>query len=293
MPKAIAYGRLSHRSSMGNINQETGDAIGLEAQEDSCRRYWKCYLEQEGVSWLCFVPDKAVSAYTKPFDSRPGGKLILELLEPGDHLIFDKLDRMWRSMEDFIFLSKILENRGVTWHIANMHGTSVRRGTFMGDFLIQLFVSLAQMEAGRTSERIVNERAFLRSQGRYDGRKPQVGMKAIRKLVKTSNGERRKIVDIVWDEEMRAAMGLIVRMYDEEGLGYRKIWGQLNQRLTSDLGLPPFSRDRLKLNSIGTLQTIYIREKQYQILGNPDPKTIYIKDQFTSEWSLELKEKVA
>jgi hypothetical protein len=44
MAKAIAYGRLSHRSSMEHVNPE-GNAEGLELQEDNCRRYWQFCLE--------------------------------------------------------------------------------------------------------------------------------------------------------------------------------------------------------------------------------------------------------
>ena len=274
MAKAIAYGRLSHRSSMGHVNQDTGDAVGLEVQEDSCRRYWQCYLEQTGVIWAGFIPDKAISAYSRPFERRPGGRLILEMLEPGDHLIFDKIDRMWRTMEDFIFLSKILDNRGITWHISNLHGTAVRRGTFMGDFLIQLFVSLAQLEAGRIGDRIKRERAFLRSQGRYAGNMPLIGMKRVMGAHTDPDGRKRiKTKGLAWDEEMRAVMGLIVKMRDEEELGWHSIWFQLNDRIRQEFGWPP-CRDRLKINSLFKVEKLYIREKQYRALGNPNPNLI-------------------
>lgn len=282
MAKAIAYGRLSHRSSMDHVNPETGDAVGLEVQEDSCRRYWQCYLENEDVVWAGFVPDKAVSAYSRPFESRPGGKLILGLLEPGDHLIFDKIDRMWRTMEDFIFLSKILDNRGITWHIANLHGTAVRRGTFMGDFLIQLFVSLAQLEAGRTSDRIKGERAFLRSQGRYAGNMPLIGMKRVMGAHTDPDGRKRiKTKGLVWDDEMRAVMGLIVKMRDEEKLGWHSIWFQLNDRIRQEFGWPP-CRDRLKISSLFKVEKLYVREKQYRALGNPNPNLIDLSRSFGS-----------
>lgn len=280
MPKAIVYGRQSHRQAMEHVNPENGNAEGLEAQEESGRRYWLCYLEKDGVTFGGFVPDKAVSARSKAFADRPGGKLVLSVLEPGDHLIFDKIDRIWRDIEDFVDLSRLLAARGVTWHICNLLGVSVRRGTSMGDFLINLFVSIAQLESDRTSERMKDMRAHLRRNGRYAGDRPLIGTKAIRKPVKRADGSvRNRIVDVVYDEDLRKVMALIVKMHDQEGASYYKIWALLNTRLQKEFGWE-FARDRMKIHSAHKVELLYIREKQFQALGNPDPKMICLTQQF-------------
>ncbi|MEX2026258.1 MAG: recombinase family protein [Pirellulaceae bacterium] len=288
MAKAIAYGRLSHRSSMAHCNPK-GEAEGLELQEDNCRRYWQCYLEKEGVAWSCFLPDKAISARNRPFEKRPAGKLILELLEPGDHLIVDKLDRLWRCNEDFVFLCKILEARQITCHICILFGVSVRRGTSMGDFIIRLFVNLAQWESDRTSDRNREIQAHLRAKGRYAGNMPLLGMKRVKGVHTDPDGRKRiKTKALVWDEELRAVMGLIVKMRDEEGLGWHSIWFRLNDRVRQEFDWPP-CRDRMGINSLFKVEKLYVREKQYRALGNPNPNLIHLSHSFGSPDTLPME----
>lgn len=213
----------------------------------------------------------------------------MELLEPGDHLIVDKIDRLWRSIEDFVFLARILENRQITWHITNLLGITVRQGTSMGDFIIRLLVSLAQWESDRTSERIKDIRAHLRAKGRYAGNMPLIGMKRIMGVHTDPDGRKRiKTKGLVWDEEMRAVMGLIVKMRDEEKLGWHSIWFQLNDRVRQEFGWPP-CRDRLKISSLFKVEKLYTREKQYRALGNPNPNLIDLTHSFGSPDTLPME----
>lgn len=287
MAKAIGYGRLSHRYSVAHLNPK-GVSEGLDMQEKADRLYWEANLQAEGVTWHGFIDDKAVSARSRPFEKRPGGKQVLALLEPGDHLIFDKIDRMWRSLEDFVMLNQLLDSRKITWHVCNLLGASVRRGTSMGDFLIGLFVMLAQLESDRTSERNRDIQASLRADGRYAGNCPLYGMKRVMGAHTSVDGRKGiKTKTLAWDEDKRAAMGLIVHMRDVEKLSFEKIYFQLNERMTAAFGWPP-SRDRLGLAHTLRIEKAYIREKQYRILGNPHPHLVCIKQQFVADLSLEL-----
>jgi hypothetical protein len=86
-----------------------------------------------------------------------------------------------------------------------------------------MFVSLAQWESDRTSERNRDIQAHLRSKGRYAGNKPMLERKRVIGIHTGPDGRKRiKTKSLAWDDEMRAVMGLIVKMRDEEGLGWHR-----------------------------------------------------------------------
>jgi hypothetical protein len=132
-----------------------------------------------------------------------------------------------------------------------------------------MFVSLAQWESDRTSERNRDIQAHLRSKGRYAGNKPMLERKRVIGIHTGPDGRKRiKTKSLAWDDEMRAVMGLIVKMRDEEGLGWHSIWFRLNDRLRDEFGWPP-CRDRLKISSLFKIEKLYLREKQYRRWGIP------------------------
>ena len=108
--------------------------------------------------------DKASGAQA----SREGLKLALDVLRESDTLVVWKLDRLGRSVRDFVNIVSDLEQRGVHFKsITDQIDTS----TTAGRFFFHVMASLAQMERDLTVERTRAGLETARRQGRTGGRK--------------------------------------------------------------------------------------------------------------------------
>ena len=58
--------------------------------------------------------------------ARIAGKQLMSIIQPGDHFIIDKVDRLWRSNEDFVDVMRMFKEKGVTLHICNLMGVGLR-----------------------------------------------------------------------------------------------------------------------------------------------------------------------
>lgn len=147
MNTAYGYARISHMEGF-----EEGEAI--PAQQHRIEGYYKMLLESSGVAFGGVHTDgKNCSATKYRFAQRPAGKALIAIMKPGDHLIVDKIDRLWRNLEDFCQLMRWFKSQRITVHIVDMRGCSVQMGTPMGDFMLQMMVSIAQLEASMISSR--------------------------------------------------------------------------------------------------------------------------------------------
>src|SRR5688572_12888768 len=95
-PQVRGYARVSHKSQLDKGNS-------LLDQETRIKAYYDLRnLEPNSVFAgtefdQVYCEPLAQSAYDKPFRMRPMGKLIYEQISPGDHVIIDKVDRIWRD----------------------------------------------------------------------------------------------------------------------------------------------------------------------------------------------------
>lgn len=198
-PTAYTYSRAS-----SNDKEDVSNSI--PAQEKRTRAYYDMKLQDEGVQWGGSVCDKSTSASRYRFDERPGGKLLLEKLRPGDHLIFDKLDRMWRSVYDFERLHRYFEKHGIIWHVVNQSGVAIDTSGAAGKAMVTVMIAFAELEAGMASERQKASIRHRREQGRPIN-KPRIGMKSVKKVV---DGVELKFLE--WDNIKRTTMRAALRM---------------------------------------------------------------------------------
>lgn len=166
VPKIRGYARVSHKSQ-----HDKGNSIA--DQEARIQAYIKMRQIDgvfAGAEWHgMYIEPKAQSAYSRPFMSRIAGKRLWEDLNPGDHVVVDKLDRMFRSVHDFCSCDKFFGERGIRVHFVNYKGMSLDTGTWMGDFMIKLFALMAEGESDRIGERTATARQMLRVNGRHQG----------------------------------------------------------------------------------------------------------------------------
>jgi DNA invertase Pin-like site-specific DNA recombinase len=208
MSTAYGYARISHHDGF-----KEGDSIN--SQKMRIEGYYKMMLEASGVTFGGVHTDgKNCSASKVNFYQRPAGKALVAIMQPGDHFIIDKLDRLWRSLEDFCRLMRWFKSQRIQVHIVDMRGCSVQMGTPMGDFMLQMMVSIAQLEASMISSRTKQALEAKRKAGvepqAFRGWGPfgidVTGKKGDRKL--HWNWEKRKIArDLIdwWFSDYRTA----------------------------------------------------------------------------------------
>lgn len=203
---AYGYGRVSHADSY-----KGGHGDSLPGQQERITAYYEKELKDKGIRWGGFSHDeKNISAFRVAFKDRPAGKKILSQLKPGDILIFDKVDRIWRSNRDFVYLMEHLRDKGITVHIVSLLGQSFQNNTAMGEFMMKMFVLFAELDSSIKSERTKEGLGVVRSLGRaHGGHCAWAGCKIVPKKM----GDRT-VSFLQWDEPVRAMMGKIVAMMD-------------------------------------------------------------------------------
>ena len=100
-------------------------------------------------------------------DDRPGLKKALEYLKEGDTLIVWKLDRLGRSLSHLLQIVTNLQKRKISFKsITENMDTS----TAHGEFIFNLFGSLAQYERSLARERIIAGLEAAKKRGKVGGR---------------------------------------------------------------------------------------------------------------------------
>jgi len=274
-PVAVGYSRVSHRKSF-----DKGDS--LPAQALRIKAYYEANLKPEGVKYLGTRNDGTnISAYTTSFRKRPAGSKILQELQPGDHLIIDKVDRIWRSIPDMVSMVDYFKNNEITIHIVSFLDGTIKTGTPLGDWSMQMFVMTAQLESAVKSERIREGLAYnKRMRGSYlpeDARPP--GTTPYKK--KMPNGKVMTLLK--WDEQQRAIMKEIVRLRLQTR--HRMVWGipwgptlhGLIRRFTNEVYGHKYG-DKTTPALVRKWQKMFKYECAYQYLEITDPMKIPPRD---------------
>jgi resolvase-like protein len=111
--------------------------------------------------------DKASGKLT----SRPELDKALMVTRSGDQLVVTKLDRLGRSLEHLISLSKGLQERGVDLVVLDQ---GIDPSAAMGRMFFQILGAIAEFEHALMSERTMDGLAAARARGRTGGQKPKL-----------------------------------------------------------------------------------------------------------------------
>lgn len=258
------YTRVSHVNSLTK-----GDS--LPAQELRIKNYYDTILSPLGiVNGGIYNDGMNISAYSVPFSLRPAGKLILSKIQPGDHLVLDKVDRIWRSIEDFCTLMKLFRKRDITVHIVNFLGQSIQNNTVLGDFILRQFVMVAELESAIKSERIKEGLAHARNRR---GTRAANTVPFGTSRYKYPDGHRTRAA-LKWNEMERKFMSEIVRLRDDEGLSWKEA-GPIIARIEAEMYDREIRTPRqIELACRYTWTTMYMMETAYRYLGIEDPNKI-------------------
>ena len=95
----------------------------------------------------------------------------------GDQLVITKLDRLGRSLEHLIELSKLLEKRGIDLVVLDQ---GIDTSTAVGRMFFPILGAIAEFEHALMSERTLDGLAAARARGRTGGQKPKLGPRQVK-----------------------------------------------------------------------------------------------------------------
>jgi DNA invertase Pin-like site-specific DNA recombinase len=103
-------------------------------------------------------------------------KALLSASRAGDQLVVTKLDRLGRSLEHLIALSRDLQERKVDLVVLDQ---GIDTSTALGRMFFQILGSIAEFEHALMSERTMDGLAAARARGRTGGQKPKLGPRQV------------------------------------------------------------------------------------------------------------------
>lgn len=221
MNKAFIYVRCSHLDS-----EHSG--LGMIAQEKAARHYLES-AQQRGIidaELVDVLKDKSKSAYKIPLFHRPQGQRLIHLLGRGDHVIFGRMDRAFRSVKDFCNVVPMWLSQGITPHFADK---AFDMGSANGRLMAHLIVAVAEWESAIKSERTKEALAARKAQGRPVNSETPTGH---RRTV------RGNIVQFVPDEYSMSIIEEVYRLRTIEKLSFDRISDAIEVRLSEYEGRP-------------------------------------------------------
>ena len=160
------------------------------------------YCQAKGYKIVDHYTDEGISG-AKPPLKRPALKRLLDDVKDGkiDIIIFTKLDRWFRSVQEYFKVQEILEKHRVEWRAIHEDYDTT---TANGRMAITIFLAIAQNEREKTSERIkvVLEHKRKNKEACFGGNHCPMGymkqeIDGVTRLVK--NPEEQQMVEEFWD----------------------------------------------------------------------------------------------
>lgn len=180
MPTCAIYVRLSvFRAGQPDIAPETQ------------RRACAAYAEAKGWTVIKIYEDLDVSGGSL---ERPQLDKLRREWRRYDHVVFHKLDRLSRSLTDFLTLHQESVNSGVALASVN---EGLDMSTPMGRFVTQVLVAFGEMERETIRARVLAGKETARSMGRWNGGPAPFGFKIVDAMLEVEPTEATAIREIM------------------------------------------------------------------------------------------------
>ena len=180
-PKIYGYARASSGKVLGKGTQKySKQEVSPHRQAEEIREVAKQIEadEGDGAVWVeCFKEWE--SAVKLSFKERPVFKELMRLLEPGDHLVVWRFDRLGRNMFAAGECLGWLADRGIILHTTQeLKGLPLRFDTVMGRAISTVFMLAADINAMQLREAIKSAIAYCKRYGLAHGTL-RVGMRRV------------------------------------------------------------------------------------------------------------------
>lgn len=189
MPTVYCYGRASTDKQ----------ALTESAQRSVCEEYVQRCMMPQGFQYGGWHYDAATSGSTQMFE-RTQGRNLWVLAQPGDRLVWAKLDRAFRSSYDFVHTMQLLQSKGVSFSSLDI---GLESSTPIGKCVFTIMAAFAELERDFIRERTRNGMRAKRQKGKPINPHAPIGWKKV--------GKKR---DSYWlpDPEERAQVERMVAM---------------------------------------------------------------------------------
>jgi DNA invertase Pin-like site-specific DNA recombinase len=273
-PRIYPYGRVSHASQLKGADAR--DTFGSLPEQETRLRAYIAYMLLPGrlmtgaIVAGMFLEPLARSAFTKPFRSRPEGRKIMDRILPGDHLVVDKFDRLFRDQHDFVTMRRWFDERGITVHFVEFMGMSGTMNSRAFRMICSIKAIFAEDESENTSERVCMARSSLRAAGKDDGTPCPFFCRFAGEDPTKKRGHTGKRVMFEWAVP---TMEKITFLTESERLGPDKIACILKK----DKTLPDLNWLRCR--------KLYRFYKAWNAAGRPDINTLKVSDFVNAYWT--------
>jgi site-specific DNA recombinase len=188
----LACAIYTRKSTSEGLDQEFNS---LDAQREAGEAY---VASQRSEGWELVADHYDDGGYSGGDTERPALRRLMADIEAGkiQCVIVYKVDRLSRSLRDFLGLMEILERHGVMFVSVTQ---AFNTASSMGRLMLNVLLSFAQFEREMVSERTRDKMAAARRKGHWLGGTPVLGYDVIetRLVVNEQESERvRQIFDL-------------------------------------------------------------------------------------------------
>lgn len=150
------------KTAYGYCRASTGkQELTFEAQRRAILAHYEAKLRPDGFAWGGFYEDKATSGGTA-FAERDRGRVLWVVAQPGDAVVWSKMDRAFRSVRDGSETLHLLKQKGISVHSLDI---GLDTSTALGDFVCKLLMLLGELERSWVSTRTKDALAAKRAMG--------------------------------------------------------------------------------------------------------------------------------
>jgi DNA invertase Pin-like site-specific DNA recombinase len=163
----------------------------LHAQRAMCESYIASFASE---GWTALATDYSDGGISGGTMERPGLQRLLADIEVGlvDVVVIYRLDRLSRSLRDFLNMIESFEGRGVSFASVTER---IDTTSSAGRLFLNMILSFAQFEREVAAERIRDKIASAKRKGKYVGGRPLLGYDVDREKMRlVVNGEEAKLV---------------------------------------------------------------------------------------------------
>ncbi|NLN76238.1 MAG: recombinase family protein [Armatimonadetes bacterium] len=212
----------TRKSTEKGLEQEFNS---LHAQREACEAY---IASQRHEGWIALTEHYDDPGFSGGTIERPGLQKLMRDIEHGkvDCVVFYKLDRLSRSLLDFVKLAEFFDRHNVTFVSITQQFSST---TAMGRLTLNILLSFAEFERAIIAERVRDKIAAAKKRGKYLGGTPTFGYNVdYQKKRLIVNSEEARIVRRVFKRftETGSCLG-IAKEINAEGIS-TKSWTTKN-----------------------------------------------------------------
>ncbi len=181
--RVAAYARKSHERG---LEQEFNS---IDAQREAIANY---VASQRGVGWHLLTTDYSDGGYSGANTDRPGFQRLLADVAAGkiDCIAVYRLDRLSRSIIDYLGLLRLFEKHGVTFvSVTEQFNTT----TPVGRLVLNQLILFSQFEREVISERVRNKVRAAKQRGMWCGGRPVLGYDVVGKKLVVNADEAEQV----------------------------------------------------------------------------------------------------